>query len=162
MRILTPSNTWSLGPTRVQAASVSVKTFCSAAEHRRFSRIRQVAPIYTTLHVICFLGPNGVHKTNGILIGWPFWATVCGWIKMPLGTEVRLGPGDIVLDGDPASPSKNGDIPIFGPCLLWPTLKLRLRMGRSGLYLIGLYRSLDPNRQPKRHLDQFSRFCRAD
>jgi len=27
---------------------------------------------------------------------------VVGWIKMPLGTEVGLGPGDIVLDGDPA------------------------------------------------------------
>ena len=25
-----------------------------------------------------------------------------GWIKMTLGTEVGLGPGDIVLDGDPA------------------------------------------------------------
>jgi len=25
-----------------------------------------------------------------------------GWIKMPLRTEVGLGPGDIVLDGDPA------------------------------------------------------------
>ena len=28
------------------------------------------------------------------------------WIKMPLGTEVGLGPGDIVLDGDPAPPRK--------------------------------------------------------
>jgi len=27
-----------------------------------------------------------------------------GWIKMPLGTEVGLGPGDIVLDGDPPPP----------------------------------------------------------
>ena len=27
-----------------------------------------------------------------------------GWIKMPLGTEVGLGPDDIVLDGDPAPP----------------------------------------------------------
>jgi len=26
---------------------------------------------------------------------------------MPLGTEVGLGPGDIVLDGDPASPTKS-------------------------------------------------------
>jgi len=26
------------------------------------------------------------------------------WIKMPLGAEVRLGPGHIVLDGDPAHP----------------------------------------------------------
>ena len=25
-----------------------------------------------------------------------------GWIKMPLGTEVDLGPGDIVLDENPA------------------------------------------------------------
>jgi len=25
-----------------------------------------------------------------------------GWIKMPFGTEVNLGPGYIVLDGDPA------------------------------------------------------------
>jgi len=24
-----------------------------------------------------------------------------GWIKMPLGKEVGLGPGHIVLDGDP-------------------------------------------------------------
>ena len=27
-----------------------------------------------------------------------------GWTKMSLGTEVGLGPGDIVLDGDPAPP----------------------------------------------------------
>jgi len=42
---------------------------------------------------------------------------------MPLGTKVGLGPGDIVLDGDPAPPSpKGGRAPslIFGPCLLWP------------------------------------------
>ena len=28
------------------------------------------------------------------------------WIKIPLGTEVDLGPGDIVLHGDP-TPSQN-------------------------------------------------------
>jgi len=38
-----------------------------------------------------------------------------GWIKMPLGTEVCLGPGDIVLDADPAAQP-----PIFSQCLLWP------------------------------------------
>ena len=27
-----------------------------------------------------------------------------GWIKMPLGTEVNLGPGDVVLDGVAAPP----------------------------------------------------------
>ena len=27
---------------------------------------------------------------------------MAGWIKMPLGTEVGLDPGHIMLDGDPA------------------------------------------------------------
>ena len=31
---------------------------------------------------------------------------MAGWIQSPLGTEVDLGPGDIVLHGDPA-PSQN-------------------------------------------------------
>jgi len=31
-----------------------------------------------------------------------------GWTKMPLGTEVGLGPGDFVFGGDPATPRKNG------------------------------------------------------
>jgi len=38
-----------------------------------------------------------------------FSAHVCcaqtdGWIKIPLGREVDVVPGDIVLDGDPAAP----------------------------------------------------------
>jgi len=36
-----------------------------------------------------------------VVVLWPN-----GWIKMPLGTEVGLGPGDSVLDGDPAPPTK--------------------------------------------------------
>jgi len=50
---------------------------------------------------------------------------------MPLGTEVGLGPGNIVLDWDPAPPSKRAQqLPhwahfsapssTFGPGLLWP------------------------------------------
>jgi len=44
-----------------------------------------------------------------------------GWIKMPLGTEVGLGTGDIVLDGDLALPTERGtEAPsLFGPRLLW-------------------------------------------
>ena len=35
-----------------------------------------------------------------------------GWIKMPLGMEVGLGTGHIVLDGDPARPlQRKGDSP---------------------------------------------------
>jgi len=36
-----------------------------------------------------------------------------GWIKMKLGTEVGLGPGDIVLDGDPAPLKKGAHQPPF-------------------------------------------------
>jgi len=32
------------------------------------------------------------------------------WIKMPLGTEVDLGPDHIVLDGDPAPPRKGSHV----------------------------------------------------
>ena len=43
-----------------------------------------------------------------------------GWITMPLGMMVGLGPGHTVLDGDPASTQRAPQPPIFGPCLLWP------------------------------------------
>jgi len=45
---------------------------------------------------------------------------MAAWIKMPLGVEIGLGPGDFVLDGDPAPPPQRGQTPkSFGPCLLW-------------------------------------------
>ena len=60
---------------------------------------------------------------------------MAGWVKMPLSMEVGLGPGDFVLDGDPAPlpkrcvldedpappPQKGGGpaSPIFGTCPLW-------------------------------------------
>jgi len=45
---------------------------------------------------------------------------MAGWINMPLGIEVDLGPSHNVLDGD--LPPKNGakQPPLFGPRLLWP------------------------------------------
>jgi len=55
-----------------------------------------------------------------------FSAHICsgqmaGWIKMPHGREVALGPSDNVLDEDPAPlPKKGAEPPIFDPCLLWP------------------------------------------
>jgi len=36
------------------------------------------------------------------------------------GTEVNLGPGDVVLDGVPTPPKRGIAPPVFGPCLLWP------------------------------------------
>ena len=35
-----------------------------------------------------------------------------GWIRMPLGTEVGLGPGHIVLDGDRVLPRKGAQQPL--------------------------------------------------
>jgi len=56
-----------------------------------------------------------------------FSAHICcgqmaAWIKMSLGMELGIDPGDFVLDGDPAPPPKKGggSLQIFGPCLLWP------------------------------------------
>jgi len=42
-----------------------------------------------------------------------------GCVKMPLGMEVGLSPGDFVLDWDPVPPQKGAEPPIFGR-LLWP------------------------------------------
>jgi len=42
---------------------------------------------------------------------------------MPLGTEVVLGPSDIVLDGDLGPPTQKGTAALpnfFSPSLLWP------------------------------------------
>jgi len=36
---------------------------------------------------------------------------MAGWIKMSLGMEVGLGPGDFVLDGDPVPPPQKGAKP---------------------------------------------------
>jgi len=45
---------------------------------------------------------------------------MAGWMTTPLGTEVDLGPGHIVLDGVPAPTEGAQWPPLFGPCLLWP------------------------------------------
>ena len=39
---------------------------------------------------------------------------------MPLGTEINLGPGDVVLDGVAATPKSDRAPSVFAPCLLWP------------------------------------------
>ena len=50
-----------------------------------------------------------------------YCSQTAGWINMSLGTEVNLGPGDVVLDGVAApTPQKGAHPAVFGPCLLWP------------------------------------------
>jgi len=41
-------------------------------------------------------------------------------IKMKLGMQAGLGPGHIVLDGDPALTQKGAQLPIFSRCPLSP------------------------------------------
>jgi len=55
---------------------------------------------------------------------------MAGWIKMPLGREVDLGPGDVVLDGDPA-PLKRCTAPIFQPMSI-----VAKQLGGSRCYLV--------------------------
>jgi len=71
-----------------------------------------------------------------------FSAHICcgqmaGWIKMPRGKEVGLGPGHIVLDGDPAAPHPNpkGHSPQFlahiccGQMAWWIKMPLGMQVG---------------------------------
>jgi len=47
-------------------------------------------------------------EKGGRLVSSTFITPWAGWIKMPLGIEVGLGPDHIVLDGQPAPPKKGG------------------------------------------------------
>jgi len=73
---------------------------------------------------------------------------------MPLGTEVDLGPGDIVLDGDPAAPTERGSAaPIFRPMSIVPKrspisataeLLLNFAVCRDAARRAGLSATADP------------------
>jgi len=58
-----------------------------------------------------------------------------GWIKMPLGMAVALGPGDFVLWG-PSSPSPKGTQPPISVSVLcdqtagWAKMPLGMEVGR--------------------------------
>ena len=56
---------------------------------------------------------NRVHTHSHPVFGPCFCGQTAGWMKMPLGTEVELGPGHIVLDGVPALRERGRAAPIF-------------------------------------------------
>jgi len=81
----------------------------------------------------CLLWPNGWMDQDATWYGGKprprrrcsvhvYCGQMAGWMKTPLGTEVNLVPGHIVLDGDPAPPQKGHSslYPLFGLCLMWP------------------------------------------
>ena len=61
---------------------------------------------------------------------------MAGWIKMPLGMEVGVGPAEFVLDGDPPLPKK-GTSPQFstharcGKTAEWTKMPLGMEEGLS-------------------------------
>jgi len=73
---------------------------------------------------------------------------------MPLGMDVGLSPGDVVLDGDPVFPpyQRGGTpLPIFGPFLLCQTagcIKMPLSM-EVGLSPGEFVLDADPSPSPK-------------
>jgi len=49
------------------------------------------------------LPPEKGHTYPSQFLAHVYCDQTAGWIKMPLDTEVNLGPGDVVLDGVAAS-----------------------------------------------------------
>ena len=80
-------------------------------------------------HIVLGEDPASSHSPKGAQPTPPqFSSHICrgqmaAWIKMSLGMEVGLDPGDIVLYRDTAPPQKKEKgiaLPMFGPCPLWP------------------------------------------
>jgi len=60
-----------------------------------------------------------------------YYGQTAGWIEMPLGMEVGLGPHHDVLYGDPASLRKKGHI----PHTFWPMFIVTKRLDGSRYHL---------------------------
>jgi len=60
------------------------------------------------------LPPEKRHSHPTQFLAHVYCGQMAGWIKMPLGTEVNVGPGVVVSDGVAASPPpKRGTAPQF-------------------------------------------------
>jgi len=74
--------------------------------------------LVTTQRLCLVLSTNlALYKSLSVLycIVFVYCGQTVGWIKMSFNTEVGLGPGHIVLDGDPASHGKGHSNPTFQP-----------------------------------------------
>ena len=67
------------------------------------------ATVCKTIRPICY---RTVVCQSVCLVMLVYCGQTVGRIKMPLGTKLGLGPGHIVLDGDPA-PQKGARSPLF-------------------------------------------------
>jgi len=67
-------------------------------------------------------------------VGVLYCGQAAGWINMKLGTQVSLGPGHIVLHGDPPTPSSKGKNPQFSAynCCGQMAGCIKMPLGREG------------------------------
>ena len=82
-----------------------------------------VAVQFMTVHILTVQIKTGNYGTvsSAHFLAHVYCRQIAGWINMPFGMEVRLGPDHIVLDGNPA-PHKGHSSPLnFGWCPLWPS-----------------------------------------
>jgi len=92
--------------------------------------------------------PPILHRFRDIAVDRSKIAQTVGWIEMKLGMEVSLGPGQIVLDGDPAHPKMVTD-PQFsahvccGQTAGWIKMPLSMEEGLSPDHIV-----LDGNPAP--------------
>ena len=92
------------------------KNFVNRARGRGLPRYSFVERPFVKRFALCY---RTVVCLSALSVTLVYCGKTAGWIKMKLGMEIRLGPGHIVLDGDPVPPRPKGNSPpIFG--LLWP------------------------------------------
>jgi len=80
--------------------------------------------MHSKAHCLCPLLPPVRNQLEHLRSRGHDFTVYCGqtagWTKTPLGEEVDLGSGHIVLDGESAPPAKGAQQPpLLGPCLLW-------------------------------------------
>ena len=100
-------------PTTLQLRHAATR---SLHPYRVASRIHQsMCPIALS---ICapYGSPYAVGPLSCLSVTLVYCGQTVGWIKMPLGTQVGLGPGHIVLDGDPAPPRIGAEHPPLFYC----------------------------------------------
>ena len=95
-------------------ASPNFRPMSIVAKRPHGSRCHLVWRWASTQATLCYMGTQlPSHKgAEPSILGHVYQGQTAGWIKMPLGMEVGLGPGLIVLDGNPAPvPKRRGHNP---------------------------------------------------
>ena len=102
-------------------------TFAHPHPHCALAGFSQVHFHFQSKRNVTFLGDR-LYQTvvclSCLSVTFVHCGKTVGRIKMKLGTQVGLGPGHIMLEGDPAPSPKGAQPPIFSPYLLWPNAGL--------------------------------------